>query len=147
MTPWWRARSWWGLLFAGVLVAGFYGGWQGQSPVQDAVTLLLLVLLYPLLEEVLFRGLLQPAVFRRTGGARPLSAVPLSWANLLVSSLFALTHLWAHGMPHAALVLIPALCFGYCRDRFGTIVPGLLLHVVWNGVLFGLPAPLPAAPG
>jgi len=92
--------------------------------------LLLLAGLYPLLEEWLFRGLLQPQLL----GYRPLRArlLGLSGANLLTSLLFGAVHLFAHPPLWAAAVIVPSLIFGAFRDRYHSVVPAILLHGFYN---------------
>lgn len=139
MRRWWGDGLWWILLVAGALAAAAYAGWQGGAPVADPGSLLLLVLVFPALEELLFRGLLQPALYQRSRGALLMPAGPLSWANIVTSLMFALSHLWAHGVAHAAWVILPSLCFGLCRDRYGSVLPGFFLHAGWNAVVFAAP--------
>jgi len=88
------------------------------------------VVVAPLLEEYLFRGLLQGALLKRARLAR--RRFGLSGANLIVSLLFALAHLWSQPAPGAAAVLLPSLAFGACRDRYGILLPGIVLHAFWN---------------
>ena len=86
--------------------------------------------IYPLLEEWLFRGLLQPQLLTY----RPLRTqrLGLSGANLLTSLLFGATHLLAHSPLWAAAVIIPSLIFGAFRDRYQSIVPAIILHSFYN---------------
>lgn len=116
------------LLLPPVATAGNYSPWR----------LLQLVLLFPVLEELLFRGLLQGAIARwhqaRLG--------PLTHANLATSGLFALAHLFSHPPPWALATLLPSLIFGHFRDRHQRLLPSILLHVTYNGAYF-LPLALP----
>lgn len=96
-------------------------------------TLALLILVYPVLEEVVFRGVIQPALLEVSQGR---SVGPLTLANILTSGLFAAMHLINHLPLHAALVFLPSLLFGLFRDRSGSILPGMILHVSWNAAVF-----------
>lgn len=99
-------------------------------PLAHPLPLLIVALVYPVLEEMVFRGLIQGELARRPWGARQI--LGLSVANLLAASLFAASHLWHHTALHALAVLAPGLLFGYFRDRYGGIKQAVLLHVVYN---------------
>lgn len=92
------------------------------------------VMWYPLWEELLFRGLLQGELIER-GWIRPWIC-GLSGANILVSLLFTVFHLWSHNLVWAILVFFPSLVFGYLRDRFDSTVPSIVMHMWYNGGYF-----------
>ena len=99
-----------------------------------------LVVVQPCLEEVVFRGLLQGRLSRwqrmRTAW-RGFTA-----ANGVTALLFAAGHFVNHPALWAAGVVVPALVFGFFRDRYASIWPGTLLHVFYNGgyfIMTGLP--------
>ncbi len=92
------------------------------------------VLWYPLWEELLFRGLLQGELNSR--GWTRCWVYGLSSANIGVSLLFTIFHLWNHSPIWAALVFFPSLVFGYLRDRFDSTVPSILMHMWYNGGYF-----------
>ncbi|MGE0469382.1 MAG: JDVT-CTERM system glutamic-type intramembrane protease [Nitrospira sp.] len=83
----------------------------------------------PLYEELLFRGILQSYLLQSMGQK---TWHGLSLANLLTSLSFTLAHLASHSTSWALLVLIPSLCFGFVRDRFGSVYPSITLHVFYN---------------
>lgn len=99
------------------------------------------VIWYPLWEELLFRGWLQGELIERSW-IRPLVG-GLSSANITVSLLFTVLHLWSHSPIWAALVFFPSLVFGCLRDRFDSTIPLILMHIWYNGWYFffidGLP--------
>lgn len=99
-------------------------------PLRDPARFLMLALVYPVLEEMTFRGLLQPALYRRAWGAAQRGG--LSVANALTALVFAASHLVWHDWPQALAVLLPGLVFGYFRDRYGRIAPSVALHVFYN---------------
>ncbi len=102
---------------------------EESSPIQWW-RLLLLAGLYPLLEEWLFRGLLQPQLLTwRPFRTRLLG---LTGANLLTSLLFGAVHLIAHPPLWAAAVIVPSLVFGAFRDRYQSVVPAIILHSFYN---------------
>ncbi len=90
------------------------------------------ILLFPLLEELLFRGLLQGSIARRLPG----KSGPLSRANISTSVLFVLAHLINKPPLLAVAVFIPSLVFGYFRDRYNHLLPSSLLHIIYNGTYY-----------
>ena len=129
MNHWLRDPFYWATLAGGVglvLLARLLLG-PGARPVP--LELLLLVVCYPLLEEFLFRGLLQPWLLARTRAYR---VGPITLANVLTSLLFALVHVPARGGLHGLLVFVPSLAFGYFRDRHDSLWPAVVLHASWN---------------
>jgi len=110
----------------------------------DPVRALSLVVAWPLIEEALFRGGIQPALLRTHGGAR--EAWGVTTANVATSVLFALAHLATQAPEWAAAAFVPSLVFGHFRERYGSIAPGAALHVFYNAGYFLLvaPRPLPA---
>ena len=101
---------------------------------------LALVVVQPVLEELVFRGLLQGRLSRwhfMRAGWRGFTA-----ANGVTALLFAGAHLVNHSVPWAAAVFVPALAFGFFRDRYASIWPGTVLHILYNSAYFvttGLP--------
>ena len=99
-----------------------------------------LVVAQPILEELVFRGLLQ-------GRLRRWQPMQAAWRGFTVANgvsalLFACAHLVNHSAPWAAAVFVPALAFGFFRDRYASIWPGTVLHILYNGAYFvttGLP--------
>ena len=96
-----------------------------------------LVLLQPLVEELLFRGLLQGRLAESSWGRRQLGGITL--ANLSVSIVFTSLHFINHPPLWAAGVLFPSLLFGYFRDRHDSVYPAIALHVFYNAGYFLLP--------
>lgn len=84
----------------------------------------------PLLEELLFRGILQGHLLHSMGRQKTWHG--LSLANLLTSLSFTLAHLTSHSISWSLLVLIPSLCFGFVRDRFESVYPSIILHAFYN---------------
>ena len=99
-----------------------------------------LALVQPIIEELVFRGLVQGMLLEPTWGRR--RVLGLSNANLLTSVAFALAHLVHHAPIWSLAVLAPSLVFGFFRDRHGCAWPAILLHVLYNTCFFlavGLP--------
>lgn len=91
------------------------------------------VVAYPVMEEVLFRGILQGEVLRlttRNGKALRMGAV--TWANLLASAAFVALHLRAQPLAWALAVAVPSLVFGDLRDRFHSVCPPIFVHAIYN---------------
>lgn len=84
----------------------------------------------PLFEELLFRGVIQGYVLQSIGKQNTWSG--LSLANLLTSLLFTLAHLASHSVSWSLIVFLPSLCFGFVRDRFGSVYPAIALHAFYN---------------
>ena len=93
-----------------------------------------LVLLYPLLEELVFRGVCQEALWK-TKLAR-LSIYCLSLPNILTSLLFTTFHFFSHSPGWAVAVIFPSLVFGYFRDRYAHVLPAIILHIFYNAGYF-----------
>ena len=82
------------------------------------------VVLAPLFEETLFRGVLLPVLGQRWG------AIP----GLLASALtFAVAHL---SLGELAPLLVLGLGLGWVRLRSGRLAPCVLMHALWNGLTF-----------
>jgi membrane protease YdiL (CAAX protease family) len=92
-----------------------------REPGQIVPSLLLLAVLAPIVEELIFRGLLYGWIAGRWG----------TMPAFLVSSLaFAA----AHGEPaHAVLVLPLGLLFGWMRRRTDSLLPSTVAHIFNNG--------------
>ena len=99
-----------------------------------SLTFLSVALWQPLFEELLFRGIIQGYVLRSM--ARAKAWLGLSIANLLTSIAFSLLHLANHSISWSLLVFVPSLCFGFVRDRFGSVYPSIALHAFYNAGYF-----------
>ena len=112
--------------------------WRGQpAPLPGLAALASLILLQPVLEELLFRGLLQGRLRARAWGRRQLGGFTL--ANMIVTLLFTALHFINHPPLWAVGVLLPSLLYGYFRDRHDNVVPAIALHVFYNAGYFLLP--------
>ena len=102
----------------------------------DPLPFLLAALAYPVLEEIVFRGLLQGTLYACPFGRKRLG--PLSWANLLASFAFTGFHFFYHSPLWAVAVIFPSLVFGYFRDKYQSLLPPIILHVFYNTGFFWL---------
>jgi len=98
---------------------------------------LALLTLWSVLEEVVFRGVLQPALARaferrqmRTGSSA------LTLANVVTSALFAAFHLWRHPLAVALGVFTLSLIYGKARELSGHWWPAAALHAGFNVALY-----------
>lgn len=110
----------------------------GESgPALEPAALLSLILLRPVLEELLFRGLLQGWLRKRPAWRQERWGV--TRANLAVSAVFTALHFIGHPPLWAVGVLLPSLLFGHFRDRHDSVWPAIALHVFYNAGYFLLP--------
>ena len=100
----------------------------------DPYAFLMLVLFYPMLEELSFRGVIQGVLSLKLSDR--LYGGFLSAANFVTSLLFVAIHFVHHSPLWAMAVFVPSLIFGYFRDRFGGVVPSIALHAFYNGVFY-----------
>jgi membrane protease YdiL (CAAX protease family) len=122
-------------MLAGWLLVKFFGDPGGSNPLlelvllsRDPLALILLsvtaVVLAPLFEELIFRGVLLPVLARRVG---------FSVGALLNGLLFAMAHI-------SIGELIPLTVLGtglaLVRLRTGRLLPCVLMHAIWNAVTF-----------
>ena len=98
-------------------------------PIHNPVAFIVPALIYPVLEEIVFRGLIQDYLNKRLN-SRQLG--PITIANLLTSIVFAAMHFFYHIPQWAAAVFIPSLLFGYFKDKYLSLAPPMLLHVYYN---------------
>jgi membrane protease YdiL (CAAX protease family) len=83
----------------------------------------------PIIEELVFRGVLQGYLIDR-GWTRRIG--PVSSANLAATIAFAALHLIAQPPAWAISVVVPSLIFGHLRERFASVLPSIALHSIYN---------------
>jgi membrane protease YdiL (CAAX protease family) len=120
---------------AGWLVERLLGDPGGSNPLlelvlttRDPLALLLFgltaMVLAPLFEETLFRGVLLPALGQRWGDT----------AGVLLSALvFGLAHL---SLGELLPLVVLGMGLGWLRLRTGRLGPCVLMHALWNGFTF-----------
>ena len=97
------------------------------------------VLFFPVVEEILFRGLLQEFVRDYFSKA---AFGPITVANLVTSLVFTALHFFYQPALWAALVIVPSLVFGLFKDRTGKLTAPIILHIFYNfGFLWVFSAP------
>lgn len=118
-----------------VVLAGSRLFFPGLLPRAASPVLLPSLLLWqPLLEELLFRGVLQGQLRLASWGRVTFAGI--SHANWATSALFALAHGLTHAPLWAAAVLLPSLLFGHFRERLASVYPALALHISYNAGYF-----------
>lgn len=99
-------------------------GFSSPTGIEAVVIFVILSLVVPFAEELLFRGFL----FRALRGK-----LNFVWTALIVSALFGVVHgAAAVGFDVFALSLV--LC--YLREKTGSLWPGIALHALKNSVAF-----------
>ena len=134
-----RDRLFWLALVLAAGVAAMAAGLSGAAPSvawvwQEPQWFLWMVLLFPVLEELVFRGAIQGGLLRLPAMRR--AWLGLTGANGLTSILFVLMHLVYNPVWHALSVFVPSLVFGWFRDRHRSVLPAILLHVLFNLMWF-----------
>jgi membrane protease YdiL (CAAX protease family) len=89
-------------------------------------------LLYPYVEEFLFRGLIQPALGKRLPGNNAI----ISSANIITSLLFSAVHLINHPPLWALATFMPSLIYGYSMERYKNLTAPTTLHCIYNAGYF-----------
>lgn len=127
-------------LFAGIAVVLAGHDWLPPFSSQYAFDwrlILSLIVWHPLLEEILFRGLIQGQLIKRAWGQR--SWLQISGANIVTSVLFVIAHMYMNPPLFALTVFIPSLLYGYFREYCNSVYPSIVLHAAYNGfVIAGL---------
>jgi membrane protease YdiL (CAAX protease family) len=82
------------------------------------------VVLAPLFEETIFRGVLLPVAARKLGGG---------WGVLISAAVFAVAHL---SLGELLPLLVLGLGLGWLRWSGGRLGSCVLLHALWNGLTF-----------
>ncbi|MDA8942068.1 JDVT-CTERM system glutamic-type intramembrane protease [Porticoccaceae bacterium] len=105
---------------------------QGVTGITDLSLLMSLVVFYPYVEEIVFRGLIQPFLAKRLSQQWSV----FSLANMLTSLLFVTVHLINHPPLWALAVLVPSLVFGYSQERCNHLAAPIILHCTYNAGYF-----------
>jgi uncharacterized protein len=103
-------------------------GWVLREPLRFT----LVVFIYPVFEEIVFRGWLQQSLRRRISYAM----AGISAANIITSIVFTVFHFINHPPLWAVAVFVPSIVFGYFRDKYDSVMPSIVLHVIFNMVYF-----------
>jgi len=122
------------LLFIGLLITHFVGGSETEldklvnsSYRARLITSFLAVVTGPLVEELIYRGVLYSALQR---------AIGMLWAVIIVSLLFAGVHVlqYFNNFGVIAVIGILSVSLTLVRASTGRLLPSFVMHVVFNGV-------------
>lgn len=98
----------------------------GSSALDIAVAVLVLVIIAPVIEEILFRGFLLKAFLTKF---QP-------WlASLLTAGFFAVIHFEFQSI---AVILFLAFVLNWMYMRSGSIIPGIVFHMINNALAFAM---------
>jgi hypothetical protein len=107
---------------------------NGTGYVYTLEFFLTFALLYPITEEVFFRGVIQPLL----GNKLPANNRTISTANIITSLLFSAAHLINHSPLWALATFIPSLIYGYTMERYKTLYGPIILHCFYNAGYFAV---------
>ena len=109
----------------GQMVDAYLGGLEEEGKILEPLaqqwsSIVMMVLIGPPVEEVLYRGGLYGALRQRF---RP-------WvANVISSGVFAFSHPYVFGRPH---VLIAGILCAYAYERTRSLRAPIIFHILWN---------------
>jgi membrane protease YdiL (CAAX protease family) len=123
----------------GFFLSAFLPQGHTRSLLSDPLLWIGFLLVHPLLEEWIFRGIIQGEYLRRSRARWKtnrigLPDVGLSHANLATTLLFCLAHFLAEPGLWAVAVAVPSLVLGHFRERFGGLSVPVALHGLFNAV-------------
>lgn len=106
------------------------------DPLYDSVSsvwllILAMVIVAPLYEEFIFRGLLWSAIAEQFSKASKARGAIV--ASLITSLIFASIHL-QYGVYEISTIVVLALIFCYARFKSGSLLLPILLHIINNGL-------------
>lgn len=135
----WQQADFWLACFAAVIFWLSFRLLVQSSPLIPSIprlntSLLFLIFIFPVLEETVFRGLIQESIQKllEQKQFKIIFLWRISHANLLASLCFSLSHLWSHSALWALSTLIPSLVFGYFKDKYQSLYPSIVLHIFYN---------------
>ncbi|MEZ9697728.1 JDVT-CTERM system glutamic-type intramembrane protease [Vibrio sp. 10N.261.46.E12] len=96
------------------------------------VALVNILLVYPVLEEVSFRGGIHDFLLKQKLLNNQYYGVSVS--NVVTSCLFASFHLMQHPPLFAALTFIPSVILGHFKERYGSLLVPIALHCLFNAI-------------
>ena len=135
-----RDRLWWLVVASGLgCAAGIWIGTgldPGTAVPRDLLYWTGVVIWQPLVEELLFRGLIQGVLL----DSKPLRIrfMQLSLANGVTSLLFVGAHFVFHPPGWAIAVLLPSLVLGWLRERHDSTWSAVITHMIFNLEFFGV---------
>ncbi|WP_352338642.1 type II CAAX endopeptidase family protein [Psychrobacter sp. 16-MNA-CIBAN-0192] len=139
---WLTAAAMMGILVLFMLVSQIVTYWLDKTPLDfvdplyqsvSSVWLLVvaMVIVAPIYEELVFRGLLWSAISEQFSMQRGTII-----ASTVTSIIFAVIHL-QYGLYEITTIMLLALIFCYARIKSGSVLLPILLHMINNGVAMG----------
>ncbi len=119
-------------LFYVFLASGFVAWFLPSPPVHLSIRF---IFIRAFLEELVFRAILLEAL----GEFITYRMGFISLANILVSLVFSLAHLFYHSLIWSAAVFVPSIIFGILWERYRNIMPVWLCHAFYNVLFFYRP--------
>jgi len=123
------------LYLAGAILAKLIGGGPTDIDILANSTLVVRILLAvlatatgPLVEEIVYRGILYPALQERIG---------MAWSVAIVSFLFALVHVYQYRNSWGVISVIALLSISLTlvRALTGRLLPCFIIHMLFNGIV------------
>jgi len=124
--------------FVWLILWGLLGLPLTLTDTKPVISIGMIILVYPVLEEIVFRGALQGWLLDFKAFRQRI--IYLTAANWITSLIFTGMHFINHSPAWAATVIVPSLVFGWARDRYNWIAPSIVLHSFYNAgfiLLFG----------
>jgi membrane protease YdiL (CAAX protease family) len=122
------------LLGVGVAITNLFGGGKTdldkliESSYQARIaTAIVAILTAPLVEEIIYRGMLYPALEKVAG---------IGWAVAIVSIMFAGVHVlqYKNNIGVILAITILSVTLTAVRAYSGKLLPSVLIHLIFNGV-------------
>lgn len=121
-----------------LLVTQLVGLPIGFERLQSIVFVVSAIVVYPVLEEIVFRGILLYKL--TTFHAFRFNFAGVTAANAMSSLLFALLHSYIFSDVLALFVFFPSLIFGYFYEKTKSLKVSITLHMFYNAHAIVLPA-------
>ncbi len=115
---------------APLLIWSWVPAWDGGSQRDGFSAALVLIVLAPIAEEIVFRGFMQGGLLNITRFRQ--GVLGASIANWTTSIVFAAAHGWQHPLMLLPGYLVVSLVLGYFRERYNGIRVPILLHGYYN---------------
>jgi membrane protease YdiL (CAAX protease family) len=93
------------------------------------------VIVAPIFEEMLFRGLFQSLIGSMLHGLNlrigPVRVRQTAWVAILLSSAF---FAFPHMKSHWPTIFVLGLCLGYAYEKSGSLLRPIFIHMIFNAV-------------
>lgn len=98
------------------------------------------IVMYPIFEEIAFRGLILPLLLAVRGLDISIRYIAINGAVIISAALFGLMHILSYGINKASLrigvfAFIGGLYMGYLAYTTLSILPSIVYHMAWNTML------------